>query len=201
MEIKQIHINKIKPYFNNPRKISKDAIEKVKKSIEEFGFQQPIVVDKDMVIVVGHTRLQASKLLNLSTVPTLIANISKEKIKSYRIADNRTSESSEWDYPLLNKEFIDLLESKVDLSSTAFDEFEFLKIMKNHNNDENIDFPEIDDIENKSMEQITFTLSLEQAKIIREIISEVKKNTSFDDSENTNSNGNALFHIVKNYNE
>lgn len=201
MEIKQIDINKIKPYFNNPRKISKDAIEKVKKSIEEFGFQQPIVVDKDMVIIVGHTRLQASKLLNLSTVPTVIANISKEKIKSYRIADNRTSESSEWDYPLLNKEFIDLLESKVDLSSTAFDEFEFLKIMKDHNNDENIDFPEIDDIENKSIEQITFTLSLEQAKIIKEIIDKVKKNISLSDSENTNSNGNALFHIVTNYNE
>lgn len=201
MKIEQIELKKIKPYFNNPRKISIDAVEKVKKSIEEFGFQQPIVVDKDMVIIVGHTRYKASKLLNLEKVPTVIADIPKDKVKSYRIADNRTNESSEWDLPLLNKEFLDLLDLKVDLSLTGFDENEFLKIMKDHKDDENIDFPEIEDIEKRDFEEITFTFSLEQGAIVKEQLEYVKKNIDIDDETNTNKNGNAMFHIIKTFSD
>tara|TARA_Y100000004_G_scaffold71112_1_gene79950 strand:- start:448 stop:1068 length:621 start_codon:yes stop_codon:yes gene_type:complete len=201
MKIEQIELKKIKPYFNNPRKISIDAVEKVKKSIEEFGFQQPIVVDKDMVIIVGHTRYKASKLLNLEKVPTVIADIPKDKVKSYRIADNRTNESSEWDLPLLNKEFLDLLDLKVDLSLTGFDENEFLKIMKDHKDDENIDFPEIEDIEKRDFEEITFTFSLEQGAIVKEQLEYVKKNIDIDDETNTNKNANAMFHIIKTFSD
>ena len=98
MKVENLEIDKVIPYFNNPRKNM--AVEKVAMSIKEYGFQQPIVVDNNMSIIVGHTRYEAAKSLNLEKIPVVIANISHEKAKAYRIADNKTNESSIWDYPL-----------------------------------------------------------------------------------------------------
>ena len=119
MQIHQRHLSNIKPYQKNPRK--KNNIQKVIKSIQDFGFQQPIVVDKTGVIVVGHSRYIASKELGLETVPCIVADLPPEKIKAYRIADNKTNEDSEWDYKLLNEEFTDLLDINFDLEGTGFD--------------------------------------------------------------------------------
>ena len=108
MKIELADINTIKPYPNNPRKLSDIAIEKVSKSIKEFGFRQPIVVDKDRIIVVGHTRYRASKKLGYKQVPITIAeNLTKEQINAYRIADNRTNEEAKWDDELLKMELKD----------------------------------------------------------------------------------------------
>ena len=87
MHIKNIQIEKLIPYHNNPRK--DQAVDKVASSIREYGFQQPIVVDKDMILIVGHTRLQGAKKLGLKKVPVVIADLSEAKAKAYRIADNR----------------------------------------------------------------------------------------------------------------
>jgi hypothetical protein len=122
MKIIQLEIDKIKPYENNPRK--KRDIEKVATSIEEFGWQQPIVVDKNNVIIVGHSRLEAAKFLKYKTAPVLIADITPEKAKAYRIADNKTNEYSDWDYGALNQEFTDLLDNNYDLDSLGFEEHE-----------------------------------------------------------------------------
>jgi|TARA_R100000963_G_C4639255_1_gene102971 hypothetical protein len=122
MQIEQVAIETIVPYENNPRK--KRDIEKVANSIKEFGWQQPIVVDKDNVIIVGHSRLSAAKLLQCKTVPVLVADITPEKAKAYRIADNKTNEYSDWDFSALNKEFTDLLDSNYDLDSLGFEEHE-----------------------------------------------------------------------------
>jgi ParB-like chromosome segregation protein Spo0J len=119
MQIHQRHISNIKPYQKNPRK--KHNIQKVIKSIKDFGFQQPIVVDRAGVIVVGHSRYLASQELGLETVPCVVADLPPEKIKAYRIADNKTNEDSEWDYKLLNEEFTDLLDINFDLEGTGFD--------------------------------------------------------------------------------
>jgi ParB-like chromosome segregation protein Spo0J len=119
MNILQKAISDIKPYNRNPRK--KKNIQKVANSIKEFGFQQPIVVDRAGVIIAGHSRYEASKLLNLESIPVLIADLSPEKAKAYRIADNKTNEDSEWDFSLLNKEFTDLLDINYDLEVTGFD--------------------------------------------------------------------------------
>lgn len=112
-------ISDIKPYARNPRK--KKNIQKVANSIKEFGFQQPIVVDRAGVIIAGHSRYEASKLLNLESIPVLIADLPPEKAKAYRIADNKTNEDSEWDFSLLNKEFTDLLDVNFDLETTGFE--------------------------------------------------------------------------------
>jgi DNA modification methylase len=125
MKIEIVDINTIKPYKNNPRKLKDSAIEKVAKSIKEFGFRQPIVVDKEKIIVVGHTRYRASKKLGLTNVPITIAdNLTPEQINAYRIADNRTNEEAEWDIELLKTELKDLQLKDFDLDLTAFNEDE-----------------------------------------------------------------------------
>ena len=123
MKIELADINTIKPYPNNPRKLSDIAIEKVSKSIKEFGFRQPIVVDKDRIIVVGHTRYRASKKLGYKQVPITIAeNLTKEQINAYRIADNRTNEEAKWDDELLKMELKELDYKDFDLKMTGFDD-------------------------------------------------------------------------------
>ena len=127
MEIKYLETNKILPYINNPRKnLNAD---KVASSIKEFGFQQPIVVDKEMIIIVGHTRHQAAKLLGLEKVPVLVADLPPIKAKAYRIADNRLNEDSEWDMGLLNIEFTDLLDNNFEMENLGFDDKELQRLI------------------------------------------------------------------------
>tara|TARA_R100000789_G_scaffold17785_1_gene20788 strand:- start:334 stop:1476 length:1143 start_codon:yes stop_codon:yes gene_type:complete len=123
MKIELAAIDTIKPYPNNPRKLSETAIEKVAQSIQEFGFRQPIVIDKDRIIVVGHTRYRASKKLGYKKVPITIAeNLTKEQINAYRIADNRTNEEAKWDEELLKMELKELDYKDFDLKMTGFDD-------------------------------------------------------------------------------
>ncbi len=123
MKIETADINTIKPYENNPRKLKDSAIDKVAMSLKEYGFRQPIVVDKDRVIVVGHTRYRASKKLGYKEVPITIAdNLTPEQINAYRIADNRTAEESEWDSELLAMEIKDLEAKDFKLDLLGFNE-------------------------------------------------------------------------------
>lgn len=96
-----VPIGNIHPYENNPRKIPQDAIDAVALSIQSYGWQQPIVVDQNMVIVVGHTRRLAALQLGFEEVPILVTNLPEEKIKEYRLVDNRTGEMSGWDHNAL----------------------------------------------------------------------------------------------------
>lgn len=135
MDVKNIPIDQLIPYEKNPRKSLN--VKKVARSIEQFGFQQPIVVDVGMNIVVGHTRYEASKILGLKEVPTVIADISPEKIKAYRIADNRLNQDSLWDLGKLNAEIGDLLDINFDLNDLGFFEKEIENIVVG--NDKDID--------------------------------------------------------------
>tara|TARA_R100001129_G_scaffold68215_1_gene46513 strand:+ start:1442 stop:2038 length:597 start_codon:yes stop_codon:yes gene_type:complete len=118
MNIQNIEIEKVIPYENNPRK--NQSVEKVASSIKDFGFQQPIVVDKNMVVIVGHTRLMGAKKLGLSHVPVVQADLDEAKAKAYRIADNRVNEDSGWDNKLLQDELNKLLNFEIDLNMTGF---------------------------------------------------------------------------------
>ena len=130
MQIKLAEISNIKPYENNPRKLSEQAIEKVAMSLKEYGFRQPIVVDKDMVIVAGHTRFRASKKLGLKQVPiSIIDNLSEEQINAYRIADNRTAEESEWDNELLKMEIKELEAKDFKLDLLGFNDEQLNNIL------------------------------------------------------------------------
>ena len=127
MNIETVDINLVKPYPENPRKISEKAIDKVALSIKEFGWQQPIVVDENNVIIAGHTRHKAAEKLGIREVPILKAvGLSEDKVRAYRFMDNRSHEESAWDWDKAVKEISELLdENKIDEKLLGFDEGEF----------------------------------------------------------------------------
>lgn len=119
-EIVYKHVDEIRPYENNPRK-NDDAVKAVAESIKEFGFNQPIGIDKDGIVVVGHTRLKAAQRLGLREVPCIVlSDISDEQVAAYRLADNRTAEQSDWDYEALAEELKEI--GNIDMSLFGFDE-------------------------------------------------------------------------------
>lgn len=115
-----VPIADVVPYVRNPRK-NTDAVAKVAASIREFGFRQPIVCDADMVVIAGHTCLQAAQSLGLHTVPVHIARgLSKAQVTAYRLADNRTGQEATWDNDLLAVELTALVGLDFDLALTGF---------------------------------------------------------------------------------
>src|SRR5271163_3148114 len=118
-------IDKPIPYARNSRKIPERAIDKVAASIKEFGFRQAIVVDKDGVIICGHTRWLAAKKLGLREVPVHVAeNLTPAQVKAYRLMDNRSHQETDWDLDLLGPELEELKGLDFDLALTGFDDRE-----------------------------------------------------------------------------
>lgn len=114
------HISQLIPYENNPR-INTFAVEKVANSIKEFGFKVPIVIDRDNVIVAGHTRYEASKKLGLNEVPCIMADdLTDEQVKAFRLADNKTSEFASWDFEKLELELAALEEMHFSMEEFGF---------------------------------------------------------------------------------
>jgi ParB-like chromosome segregation protein Spo0J len=128
MNIIQKSVKDIVPYNNNPR-INDDAVAVVVTSIKEFGFQVPIILDNNNVIIAGHTRWQAAKQLGLETVPVIVASdLSDAKAKAFRIMDNKSAEMALWDMDKLRVEIDDLSNLDCDLSTIGFDDEELADI-------------------------------------------------------------------------
>ncbi len=179
MEIIYKKVGDLIPYEKNPRNNTK-AVKYVAKSIEEFGFKQPIIIDRDNVVVCGHTRLMATKRLGIEEVPCIVADdLTDEQIKAFRLADNKVAEQSEWDIGLLNEELDDIL--NVDMSDFGFDIFSMddLEEMEGYNAEE-------DDREHFSK---TFVFPIEKKKQIicylkkhqNEIVEQIIKESENDD--------------------
>lgn len=117
-DIKEVSIDSVKPYENNPRE-NDDAVEGVVNSIKEFGFISPIIVDDDNIILAGHTRLKAAQQMDLKTVPVVIVSGMTEAQKhAYRIADNKVGEAAVWDFNKLDEELaasLDIFNGFTDL--------------------------------------------------------------------------------------
>jgi len=197
MEIKQLKLENLVPYINNPRK--EQAVDKVASSIKEFGWQQPIVVDENNVIIVGHTRYQAAKKLNLKTVPVQIAKgLTDAQTKAYRLADNKLNENALWD--------LDMLSFEIDgLKEIGFTDFENLGFSTDDLDDilingEEAEFPEISAGDKEPFQQITFTLHDSQAKIVKDAVARAIKSLDKDLSVNANANGNAIAKICEHFN-
>lgn len=108
MKIIDLKIDTLKEYENNPRR-NDGAVDAVAASIKNFGFKVPIIVDRDGVIVAGHTRKLAAEKLGLKSVPVIVADdLTEEQIKAFRLADNKTAELAEWDFAKLEEELADL---------------------------------------------------------------------------------------------
>ena len=106
MDVKEISLADLKPYENNPRR-NDSAVDAVAKSIKEFGWRQPVVIDSDNVIVCGHTRFKAAQKLGLEKVPCIVADdLTPEQIKAFRLVDNKTAELAGWDFEKLDAELL-----------------------------------------------------------------------------------------------
>ncbi len=129
MKVEMWTLDRIKPYDKNPR-INDGAVDAVAKSIQSFGVRQPIVVDTEGVIIVGHTRWKAAKKLGLTEVPVHVArDMEPEAVRAYRIADNKTAEIAEWDFDLLPIELKELENVGYDLSMLGFDAEELAQLL------------------------------------------------------------------------
>lgn len=117
-------IDQLKPYAHNPKTHPPEQVEKIARSIEEFGFLVPILIDADNSIIAGHGRLMAARKLGLDEIPTIrVDHLTEAQIRAYRIADNRLTESS-WDMELLESEIVTLQDMDFDLDLTGFDDIE-----------------------------------------------------------------------------
>ena len=125
-KIELVSIDDLVPYEKNPR-VNDSAVDVVAKSIKEYGFKVPIIVDKDNVIIAGHTRFKAANKLGLKVVPVIRAlDLSDEQVKAFRIMDNKSGEFANWNYDLLNLEIEDLkkINFNIDLTGFNFGEFD-----------------------------------------------------------------------------
>ena len=122
-------IESIRPYQQNPR-LNDHAVDAVVASLKEFGFRQPIVVDGDGIIVVGHTRWKAAKKLGLAKIPVHVArDLTAQQVRAYRIADNKTAEIADWDLTILPIELSELRDAGVNLGLLGFDQEELAQLM------------------------------------------------------------------------
>lgn len=121
MKIIMLETKLLVPYENNPRN-NNDAVEYVANSIKEFGFKVPIIVDKDNVIIAGHTRHKAALILGIDKIPCIIADdLSNEQIRAFRLADNKVAEIAVWDDEMLKDELSSLSELEIDMCDFGFE--------------------------------------------------------------------------------
>lgn len=130
LEIETWPLHEILPYEKNARKISPQAIQKVAKSLKEFGWRQPMVVDSKGVLIVGHARRLAAVELGWVDGPVHVArDLTPEQIRAYRLMDNRSHEEASWDVDLLKPELMDLSDLDLDLSLTGFNDSEIARFL------------------------------------------------------------------------
>ena len=186
MNVVNMMVKDLIPYEKNPR-FNDEAVKYVANSIKEFGFKVPIIVDKNNVIVAGHTRYKACKELGIKNVPVIIADdLNEEQIKAFRLADNKVSEKSSWDFELLDEELEDL---DIDMSDFGFENLDI-------NVDDYGTGFNLPDGDKGNIEQMTFTLSTEQATLIRSAIDLVKDEIK-ETFGNENKNGNAIYEVCR----
>jgi len=151
----------------------------------------PVIIDSAGEIVAGHTRVLAAKRLGLETVPCIVADdLTPEQVKAFRLADNKTAEMAEWDVELLNTELLDL-EANFDMADFGFEIFP--------PGDYGTDF-ELPSADKEPFQQMTFMLANEQAEVIKSALKE-SKGEKYDNFGNQNTNGNALYRVVMEWEE
>jgi ParB-like chromosome segregation protein Spo0J len=200
MELIKKKVFELIPYINNSRTHSEEQITQIASSIKEFGFTNPILIDKDNSIIAGHGRLQAVKRLGFEEVPCIvISGLTKTQIKALIIADNQLALNASWDIDKLSLEIDNLKEDNFNLDILGFNN-DFLKDMQ----EEIIqlsDLPEIKEGDKEPFQQMTFIIHDSQMKFINSALEKVKNNFNLKNEYNQNINGNALTEICKNFYE
>lgn len=194
MKVANRNLAELTPYAGNAKKHDSTQIANVAESIKQFGFVQPIVIDRDGVIVIGHCRALAAEKLGMQEVPCVcVDDLTQEQVNALRIIDNKSNESP-WDFDILPDELAELDFSDFDFDFSLEDEGE------DYSPDEFGDDFTLPDGDKPEICQMTFTLHQRQKELIEYAISIVKDNVT-ETFGNTNGNGNALYEVVKQWAE
>lgn len=194
---KKTSISDLVPYANNSRTHTPAQIEKVARSIQEFGFINPVVIDsRSNMIVAGHARIEAAKRLGMESVPCIdVQHLSKRQAQAYVIADNRLAEDAGWDESMLIEEMRDLQIGAFDLTILGFSEkqmeaFGFGEV-------ESAGMPSLGSGDRDPYQQRTFILHDEQAQVLDDALTLARTDPRIDTGINENSNGNAITWICE----
>jgi ParB family transcriptional regulator, chromosome partitioning protein len=190
MKIEQKSIDLLIPYAKNARIHNEAQIAQIAGSIKEFGFNNPILIDKDNGIIAGHGRVMAARKLGLKEVPTIqLDHLSETQRRAFILADNRIAMNSHWDEEILSLELSDLKDA-LDLTDLGFEVPELDKLMNGI-----LPLDEMPDLrigDREPIQQMTFKLHDDQVDTVDQAIEYVKKNFDIKNELNENSNGNAL---------
>lgn len=193
MEVKNFRLDELRPYEKNPRRNDR-AVDSVAKSIEQFGFKIPIVIDADNVIIAGHTRYKAAQKLRLEFVPCVIADdLSPEQVKAFRLVDNKTAELATWDFEKLGEELN-------SLASELTDGFSFDTPIQNESTDLAVEIQPPSTKQTADYESIKFMFSREQKKIVDEALDAVTDEIQ-ETFGNPNKPANAIYEVVRQWAE
>lgn len=191
-------VDKLLANPKNARTHSAKQIKKIAKSIDQFGFINPIVIDSDKVIFAGHGRLEAAKDLEIKEVPCVdVSYLSEEQKRAYMLADNRIATESRWDESILKNELEELMDNNIDLNITGFDEYQIDAIFKTPTNLEGD--PELQKGEDTPFQKKSFVLHNSQADEVKQALKLAKTMGDFINTNNENHNGNALHRICQFY--
>ena len=185
----KIEIKKVEdliPYHNNPIIHSPEQIDVIAKSIKDFGWKVPLVIDSDNVIIAGHGRLIASKQLKLKEVPCIIADdLTDEQVRKFRLVDNQSAKLNEFDFEILELELGNL---------DDMEDFGFEDLSLKDEYGEDFSLPDGD---KEPFQQMTFTLADAQVEQVQSALAIARQDNYIETYGNENSNGNSLFRIVK----
>jgi ParB-like chromosome segregation protein Spo0J len=190
-QLETIQIDALIPYARNSRTHSDAQVAQIASSIKEFGFTNPVLIDKDGGIIAGHGRVLAARKLKMDEVPCIrLSHLTEVQTRALVIADNKLALNAGWDDEMLRVEFAELEYEGIDLTITGFtlDEIEALKF----DDDAEAEMPELKDGDKEPFQQKTFTLHDDQAEVVDNAIMLARTNPLADTGLNENTNGNAL---------
>ena len=193
-EVQEVSIDALVPYAKNAKMHGAGQIEKLKNSITEFGFITPCLIDRDNNLIAGHGRVMAAKELGMTSVPCVyVDGLTDAQRRAYILADNRLSELAEWDENIIGLELGELSEMNFDISILGFESLDI------DADDFGTDF-ELPSGDKPEICQMTFTLHQEQKEVIERALNMVK-DIPTETFGNTNRNGNALYEVVRQWEE
>lgn len=200
MQIVYKKIADLKRYEKNNKKHPERQLVKIVASIKEYGFKNPVLIDKNNVIISGHGRTLAAERLGMEEVPCIdCSDLNAKQVKALRLMDNKSAELAEWDFDNIKAELEELRLQEFDIDLTGFDLEDFKGVSDSDEFGTEFSLPDGD---KAPFQQMTFTLADSQAEFIKEAMRKIKEEKiEIETFGNENSNGNALYGVVLQWEE